>query len=145
MNVRTIKNHDDYATAMARLSELMSKSPKPGTEEEGELELLALVVEDFERKIVPPVSPDPIEAILFRMDQMQLTRRDMTQYIGSPSKVSEVLTHKRPLSISMVRRLHEGLGIKAEVLITLPDCRRKPRASNTRKSRPRVVSTHTGR
>ena len=118
MNVRTIKNDGDYASAMARLSELMGKAPKSGSEEEAELDLLALVIEDFERKTVPPVSPDPIEAILFRMDQMKMTKRDLVPFLGAPSKVSEVLARKRPLSLSMVRRLHKGLGIPAEVLIT---------------------------
>jgi len=117
MNVKIIKSEKDYQAAMSRLSDLMSRDPKPGSKDEDELELLALVVHDFERQTVPPVKADPIESILFRMDQMGLTRKDLTQYIGSISKVSEVLSRKRPLSLPMIRRLHQGLDIPADILI----------------------------
>lgn len=117
MNVKIIKSEKDYQAAMSRLSDLMSRDPKPGSKEEDELELLALVVHDFERQTVPPVKADPIESILFRMDQMGLTRKDLTKYIGSISKVSEVLSRKRPLSLPMIRRLHQGLDIPADILI----------------------------
>lgn len=117
MNIKVIKSSDDYAQAMARLTALMTLDPKAGSNEDNELELLVLVIEDYERKIVPPVVPDPVEAILFRMDQMKLGRKDLESYIGSTSKVSEVLSRKRPLSLSMIRRLHKGLGIPADVLI----------------------------
>ena len=117
MNVKIIKTEKDYQAAMRRLSELMSRDLKPGSKDEDELELLALVVHDFERQTVPPVKADPIESILFRMDQMGLTRKDLTQYIGSISKVSEVLSRKRPLSLPMIRRLHQGLDIPADILI----------------------------
>ena len=117
MNIKVVKSSDDYAQAMARLSALMTLDPKAGTKEDNELELLALVIEDYERKIVPPAAPDPVDAILFRMDQMKLGRKDLEPYMGSISKVSEVLARKRPLSLSMIRRLHKGLGIPADVLI----------------------------
>jgi HTH-type transcriptional regulator/antitoxin HigA len=117
VNIKVIKSSNDYAQAMARLSALMALDPEAGTQEDNELELLALVIEDYERKIVPPAVPDPVEAILFRMDQMQIGRKEMEAYIGSASKVSEVLSRKRPLSLPMIRRLHTGLGIPAEVLI----------------------------
>jgi HTH-type transcriptional regulator / antitoxin HigA len=102
---------------VARLSNLMSRDPQPNSKEENELQLLALVIQDFERQTVPPVKADPIESILFRMDQMQLTRKDLIPFIGSASKVSEVLSRQRPLSLSMIRRLHEGLSIPADILI----------------------------
>lgn len=117
MNVKIIKSKDDYAAAIARLSALMSLDPKSGSEEENELELLALVIEAYERQTVLPVQSDPVESILFRMDQMQLSRKDLIPYIGSISKVSEVLSRKRPLSLPMIRRLHKGLGIPADILI----------------------------
>lgn len=117
MKVKLIKNESDYAAAMARLSALMAANPDAGSANENELDLLALVIEDYERKIVPPVVPDPIEAILFRLDQAGLTRKDLIPYIGSAPKVSEVLARKRPLSLAMIRRLHQGLGIPADVLI----------------------------
>ncbi|TDR45696.1 HTH-type transcriptional regulator/antitoxin HigA [Tahibacter aquaticus] len=117
MNVKIIKGAKDYEAAMARLSALMSLNFKPNSKEENELELLALVVQDFERQTVPPIQTDPIESILFRMDQMQLSRKDLIPYIGSNSKVSEVLSRKRPLSLPMIRRLNRGLGIPADILI----------------------------
>lgn len=117
MNVKIIKSAKDYETNMARLSVLMSLDPKPNSKEENELELLALVIQDFERQTVPPVKADPIESILFRMDQMQLTRKELIPFIGSISKVSEVLSRKRPLSLPMIRRLNQGLGIPADILI----------------------------
>jgi HTH-type transcriptional regulator / antitoxin HigA len=117
MNVKIIKSAEDYEAAMARLSELMSLDPGADSKEENELELLALVIQDFERQTVPPVKADPIESILFRMDQMQLSRKDLIPYIGSISKVSEVLSRKRSLSLPMIRRLNRGLGIPADILI----------------------------
>lgn len=117
MNIKVIKSSNDYSQAMARLSALMALDLVAGSKEDNELELLALVIEDYERKIVPPTAPDPVEAILFRMDQMKLGRKELESYIGSTSKVSEVLSRKRPLSLSMIRRLHKGLGIPADVLI----------------------------
>jgi HTH-type transcriptional regulator/antitoxin HigA len=118
MNIKVIKSSEDYSHAIARLSALMTLDPEADSTEENELELLALVIEDYERKIVPVTVPDPIEAILFRMDQMNLARKDLLPYMGSMSKVSEVLSRKRPLSLSMIRRLHSGLGIPADVLIS---------------------------
>ena len=115
--VRLIKTERDYDAAVTRLTALMDKEIKSGSTEEGELELLALVIETFERAKVPAVMPDPIDAILFRMDQQGLAHKDMEPFIGSASKVSEVLSRKRPLSLAMIRRLHKGLGIPADVLI----------------------------
>ena len=117
MNVKIIKSAKDYEANMERLSVLMSLDPEPNSKEENELELLALVIQDFERQTVPPVKADPIESILFRMDQMQLTRKELIPFIGSISKVSEVLSRKRPLSLPMIRRLNQGLGIPADILI----------------------------
>ena len=117
MVVKIIKNTTDYEAAMARLSALLSLNPKPQSKEENELELLALVIQHFERQTVPPVKADPIESILFRIDQMGLTRKDLIPYMGSASKVSEVLSRKRRLSLPMIRRLHQGLDIPADILI----------------------------
>lgn len=117
MKVNIIKTEKDYRAAMGRLSDLMSRDLKADSEDGDELELLALVVQDFERKTVPPVKADPIESILFRMDQMGLNRKDLTKHIGSISKVSEVLSRKRPLSLPMIRRLHLGMDIPADILL----------------------------
>lgn len=88
-----------------------------GAGDENTLELLALVIQKYEKENTPPLRPDPIEAILFRMDQMGLSRKDLIPFLGSASKVSEVLSRKRPLSLAMIRRLHEGLGIPLDILV----------------------------
>ena len=118
MNSKIIKTEAEYQTALSRLSELMQA--QPGTSEGDELELLAFMIENYEKEHFPIPLPDPIEAIKFCMEQQGLTRKDLVQYIGSQSKVSEVLNRKRPLSISMIRALEKGLGIPAEVLIQEP-------------------------
>lgn len=115
MKPKVIKSEADYETALAHLETLMDA--EPGTSQEEELELFAVLIENYERENFPIGLPDPIEAIKFRMDQQGLTRKDLEQYIGSPSKVSEVLNHKRPLSLGMIRALHQGLDIPAEVLL----------------------------
>jgi HTH-type transcriptional regulator/antitoxin HigA len=115
--VRVIKTQNEYDDAMARLSSLMDMDFAVGSAEEAELELLALVIESYERSKVEPVMPDPIEAILFAMDQKKLSARDLVPMMGSVSKVSEVLSRKRSLSLAMIRALHKGLGIPADVLI----------------------------
>jgi HTH-type transcriptional regulator / antitoxin HigA len=119
--VRVIKTQHDYDAAIARLSALMDEEFTPGSSKEAELELLALVIESYERSKIEPVKPDPIEAILFRMDQQNLNKKDLIPYFGSLSKVSEILSRKRSLSLAMIRKLHSGLNIPAEVLIAGSD------------------------
>lgn len=115
---KIIKNDADYDQALVRIDEIMDADP--GTAEGDELELLVTLVELYEKVTYPIDLPDPIEAIKFRMEQAGLKQKDLIPYIGSRSKVSEVLSHQRPLSIAMIRRLHEGLGIPAEVLLKEP-------------------------
>jgi len=117
MKIRILKNEAEYEAALAEIERLM-ESPKPDVDR---LELLGLLVSDYEDKHYQIDMPDPVEAITFRMEQMGLTRKDLERYIGSRSKVSEVLSGKRRLSLSMIRALHEGLGIPAEVLLGRPD------------------------
>lgn len=112
---KVIKNETDYEAALARIDELMNADP--GTAEGDELELLVTLVEMYEEKTHPIDLPDPIDAIKFRMDQMEMKPKDLIPFIGSRSKVSEVLSRQRSLSITMMRKLHEGLGIPAEVLL----------------------------
>jgi HTH-type transcriptional regulator/antitoxin HigA len=117
MRIRILKNEADYEAALAEIEKIMV-NPRPDADR---LELLALLVSDYEDKYYPIDMPDPVEAITFRMEQMGLTRKDLERYIGSRSKVSEVLSGNRRLSLSMIRALHEGLGIPAEVLLGRPD------------------------
>jgi HTH-type transcriptional regulator/antitoxin HigA len=115
---KIIKNEADYDGALTRIDELMDADP--GTPDGDELELLVTLVELYEKKVHPIGLPDPIEAIKFRMEQAGLKQKDLIPFIGSRSKVSEVLSRQRPLSIAMIRKLHEGLGIPAEVLLKEP-------------------------
>ncbi|MBS3756939.1 MAG: transcriptional regulator [Desulfobacterales bacterium] len=115
---RLIKTETDYTEALGRIASLMEA--EAGTAEADELELLATLVEMYEETRYPINLPDPVDAILFRMEQAGLKQKDLIPYIGSRSKVSEVLNRKRPLSLSMVRRLHNSLGIPAEVLLQEP-------------------------
>jgi HTH-type transcriptional regulator/antitoxin HigA len=115
MKPKVIKTEADYEMALAHLETLMDA--KPDAALEAEMELFAVLIENYERERFPIELPDPIEAIRFRMEQQGLTRKDLEKYFGSQSKVSEVLNHKRPLSLAMIRALHQGLGIPAEVLL----------------------------
>lgn len=115
MMTKIIRTEKDYQDALERLNVLMDAAP--GSPEDDELDLLSFLVEKYEEEHFPIDLPDPLEAIKFRMEQQGLTRKDLVQYIGSQSKVSEVLNRKRPLSLAMIRALHDGLGIPAEVLL----------------------------
>ena len=118
---RLIKNEEDYKKALSRIEELMDA--QPDTPEMDELELMTALVEMYEDRHYPISPPDPLEAIKFRMDQLGLTQKDMVPYIGTKSKVSEVLNGKRPLSLTMMRSLNKNLGISAEVLLNEPGAR----------------------
>lgn len=122
MNIRPIKTTKDHQRALAELAALLDADPSPESSEAEYAAVLGTLIEDYERRHFPIELPTPIEAIRFRMDQLGLRQKDLVPYIGSPSKVSEVLNGKRPLSLSMIRALHEQLGIPAEVLITGEDC-----------------------
>lgn len=115
--VRKIKTQAQYDAAFSRLSALMDQEFAPGSREEDEFEALTVFIGDYERSKVAPAIPDPIESILFCLDQQKLKPKDLKPMIGSMSKVSEVLARKRPLSLAMIRALHKGFGIPAEVLI----------------------------
>ncbi len=114
---KVIKTDAEHAAALARLMTLMKADLPAGSKEESELELLAILIEHYERIRFPMAKPDPVEAIKFRMDQQGLSQKDLIPFIGSAPKVSEVLNRKRPLSLSMIRRLNEGLGIPLDLLL----------------------------
>lgn len=118
-SLKVIKTEEEYKNALAEIEALMEVS-NPNQAQEDELELLGVLVASYEDRHYHICLPDPVEAIKFRMDQEGLTRKDLVKYIGSASKVSEVLNHKLPLSLSMMRALNEGLGIPAEVLLQQP-------------------------
>jgi HTH-type transcriptional regulator/antitoxin HigA len=122
-----IHNDAEHHDALAALDRLMEIDPESGTPEADDLQLLALLIETYEKVRRPIGLPDPVDAILFCMDQQGLTRRDLEPYIGSRARVSEVLSGKRALSMRMIRALHAGLDIPLEVLVQEP--RRERQAS----------------
>ncbi len=115
--INAINSDLDYKAALAEIEKLIDFPARSGTPEGDRLNLLTLLVQDYEQRRVEPEIPDPVEAIKFRMDQMNLTPRDLVPLLGSRSRVSEVLSGKRPLSLSMMRALHKGLGIPAKALL----------------------------
>ena len=110
--------------ALAHVDRLMNQS----SPDEAELELWALLIDNYEAQHFPIETPDPIEAIRFRMDQAGLTPSDLNPYLQSKSKVSEVMNRKRPLSLAMIRALHAGLKIPADVLVQESPARYSTRA-----------------
>ena len=115
MEIKPVKTKKDYEAALKEIGRLFDAVP--GTHEGDRLEVLATLVEAYEEKYQPIAPPNPIDAIRYYMDSRGLTRNDMEQYIGSRARVSEVLNRKRTLTMEMIRNLHKGLGIPAEVLI----------------------------
>ena len=116
MNIKPIRNDEDLRAAFKRL-ELVYQAQE-GTPEADEMEILVTLIEAYENKHFPINSADPIEAIKFRMEQQGLTQKDLEPFIGSSGRVSEVLNHKRGLSLPMIKRLHEGLNIPYESLLS---------------------------
>lgn len=114
---RIIRSETDYKAALNQIERLIDTKAAPGTPEGDELELLTVLVSNYETTRFGKAAPDPIEAIKFRMEQANLRPRDLVPYIGSRSKVSEVLAGKRPLTLSMIKALHTGLGIPAGALL----------------------------
>ena len=114
-DVKPIRTKADYRHALKEVEGLWGA--KLGTPEGDRLDVLATLIDAYESEHYPMDPPDPIEAIKFRMEQQGLSRRDLEPLIGTRTRVAEVLNRKRSLSISMIRRLHDRLGISAEVLI----------------------------
>ena len=115
MKIRPIKTEDDYNATLHRIDELMDA--EPGTNEGEELDILATLVDAYELAHFPIDSPDPVEAILFRMEQMGMTQKDLEEFLGSKGRVSDVLNRRRGLSITQIRKLHAGLNIPYENLM----------------------------
>jgi HTH-type transcriptional regulator / antitoxin HigA len=115
MEIRVIKTEHDYQQALKRL-EVIFDAPVDSPEGD-EAEILVLLIEKYEEEHYPITSPDPIEAIKFRMEQLGLTRSDIAEIIGYKSRVSEIFNRKRKLNLGMIRRLHEKLKIPYESLI----------------------------
>jgi HTH-type transcriptional regulator / antitoxin HigA len=115
MYPKLIKTQREYRAALGKAEELMDA--RPGTRQGEELELWAALIEIYEDEHAPVPPPSPVEAIRFRMEQESLRPQDLVPFLGSRSRVSEVLNGRRPLTLKMIRRLHDGLGIPAEILL----------------------------
>ena len=134
MRIRPIKTEEDHDAAVARLSELMGA--KFGSPEGDELDALATLVAAYEEKHHPIDAPDPVSAILFRMEQQNLTRSDLEPLIGTRARVSEILSGKRNLTIPMIQRVRSELGISADLLIAKSPSGRNMRAKKTASKSP---------
>lgn len=115
MRIKPIKSERDYRQVMKEIDRLMDATPN--TPDGDRLDVLATLAEAWEEKHDAIEPPDPIEAIRFAMEQQGLTRKDMEPFIGSRARVAEILNRKRPLTLAMIRRLHQALKIPAESLI----------------------------
>lgn len=117
MHIRPIRTQADYQASLKEISVLVAMDPAIGTPEGDRLDVLATLVQAYEAKHFPIESPDPIEAIKFRMEQGGLGVKELEPMIGRSNRVYEVLSRKRPLTLNMIRKLHHELGIPADVLI----------------------------
>ncbi|CNH07540.1 helix-turn-helix domain-containing protein [Yersinia pekkanenii] len=117
MNIRPIRNEDDYRAALKAVSPLFDNPPELNTPEGDFLEVMIILIEDYEKKHFPVDLPDPVEAIKFRMEQSGLTVKDLVPAIGRSNRVYEILNRKRSLTLPMIWKLHNMYGIPAESLI----------------------------
>ena len=117
MEIRPIHTDDDYKAALREVSAYFDEEPIPGTPDGDRFEILLTLVAAYDAKHYPIDLPDPVEAIKFRMDQAGLTPKDLVPAIGRLNRVYEILNLKRPLTLNMIWKLHEKLGIPAECLI----------------------------
>lgn len=115
MKIKPIKSEKDYHQALERLEEIFDA--KKGSPEGDELEILGILIENYENEYFPIDLPDPIEAIKFRMEQLDYSQNDLAKIIGLKSRASEILNKKRKLSLEMIRNLHDRMKIPTEVLI----------------------------
>ena len=117
MNIKPIRTAKDHKAALAEISKLMESDPDIGTPKGDRLDVLVTLVQAYEAKHFPMALPDPVEAIKFRMEQQGLKPKDLEPMIGKSNRVYEVLTHKRSMTIGMIRKLHCGLVIPVQSLI----------------------------
>ncbi|MDP3068644.1 MAG: hypothetical protein Q8N18_00060 [Opitutaceae bacterium] len=135
MTIKPIKTASDHAAALTRLEVIFDASP--GTREGDEAEVLATLVQFYEETHFPIDRPSPIDAIRFRMEQQGLKAKDLIPHLGSASKVSEVLSGRRRLSLAMIRNLIDALGIPPQVLLQEPAPTRRRAKPNLRRRTPR--------
>lgn len=117
MEIRPIHTEDDYKTTLREVSAFFDNEPAPGTPEGDRFEVLFTLVQAYETKHFPVDLPDPVEAIKFRMEQAGLTPKDLVPAIGRLNRVYEILNRKRSLTLGMIKKLNEMLGIPVDTLI----------------------------
>ncbi len=117
MLIKPIKNHKEHKDYLARAYSLLQKDLKPDSKESDELEVISILIEAYEKEKYPIEAPNPIEAILFRLEQLGMNKSELSKLLGSRSRASEILRGKRKLSLNMIRKLNEELGISAQTLI----------------------------
>ena len=115
--IRPLRNEREYEAAVDEIEHYFENEPRSGTAEADRFDLLALVIEDYEKKHWPINAPDPVEAIRFRMESGGLSQADLGRLLGSRQRASDILRRRRPLTLSMIRRLHREWDIPAEALI----------------------------
>jgi HTH-type transcriptional regulator/antitoxin HigA len=116
MKLKLIKSEEEYQKALKRLDKIFHA--KKGTKEQEELEILVMLIQRYEDETVGEFpDPDPIEAIKFKMEQMEMTQKDLAEVIGLKSRASEILSRKRPMSINIIRKISTALSIPADILI----------------------------
>ena len=120
MDIRIIKTKQQYRRYLKEVDRLVPLDPDPRTPEGARLELLAKLVEDYEKEHFRFRKPDPVEALVFRMHEQGLKQKDIADIVGGKNRASEVLSRKRPLTLAMIRALNEKLGIPSELLIREP-------------------------
>jgi len=113
--IKRIKTKKDYQTALKQIEQLWDAPPK--SKEASLLEVLAILVDEYEKRHTPILPPDPIEAIKYRMEQLNLSQQDLAKHLGGKNRVSEVLNRKRPLTLKMIKSLYHNLHIPAETLL----------------------------
>ena len=116
MKLKLIKTEEEYQRALKRLDKIFHA--KKGTKEQEELEILVMLIQRYEYETVGEFpDPDPIEAIKFKMEQMEMSQKDLADVIGLKSRASEILSRKRPMSINIIRKISKALSIPADILI----------------------------
>ena len=115
MQIQPIHTENYYQKALDRIEEIFDA--KPGTNEGDELEILGILIDEYQKKHIPIEAPKPVEAIKFRMEQLGMEQKDLAKLLGSKSRASEILSGKRSLSLRQIKILYHKLGIPAEILI----------------------------
>ena len=139
MELRIIKTDEQHRRYLEEARRLAKGDPEPESPDGARLELLAKLIDDYERERFKFRKPDPVEAIVFRMEEQGLRQADIAAIVGGKNRASEILSRKRPLTLSMVRALHEKLGISSELLIREPAAQYRLRT----RGRKRVAATRT--